>query len=45
MRKEVEKEMRIVDAIRMVEEGRGYLLIRNPVKRGQKPIEFVEVGL
>jgi len=33
--------MKILEALKLVEEGKGMLIIRNPVKKGQKAIEFV----
>jgi len=33
--------MKIIDACRLVRQEKGYLLVRNPVKIGQKCIEYI----
>ena len=35
--------MRIVDALKMVEEKKAILLVRNPITRNQKPMEVIEI--
>jgi len=33
--------MRLLEALRLVSEGKAIVVIRNPIRRGQKPIEVI----
>lgn len=35
--------MKIIDAIKLVQKEKGMLIIRNPIKKGERAIEFVRL--
>jgi hypothetical protein len=39
----MKKEMKILDVFKLANEGKGVVLIRNPLKKGKKAIEFIEI--
>jgi len=39
----MKKEIKLLDVFKLANEGKGMVLIRNPLKEGKKAIEFVEI--
>jgi hypothetical protein len=39
----MKKGTKLLDVFKIVSEGKGMVIIRNPIKKGKKAIEFVEI--
>jgi len=39
----MKKETKLLDVFKIADEGKGMVIIRNPLKKGKKAIEFVEI--